>query len=179
VTVDSSGDVFVVDSNNHRVQKFAPDGRFITKWGSFGSSDGLFSTPEGVAAHPSDDYLYVVDLGNHRIQRFERFGFSLGVTPASRNVVQGKAANYTLTLTGVGPNTQDTPVSFCLLSGLPNATTDTFTPSSADPNDNAPVEATLTLDTAPATRAKTYTLFIEAQGGGQTRLRQVTLKVTN
>jgi tripartite motif-containing protein 71 len=181
LTVDNNGDVYVVDYHL-RVQKFAPDGRFITKWGSLGDRDGLFYYyPEGVAVHSSDNFVYVLDTGNHRIQRFELFDFSLAVAPASRTVAKGSAAKYTLTLNGVGPNTLDTPVSFCLLSGLPNATTATFDPDSVTPSDNAPapVEAELTLDTAPATRAKTYTVFIEATGGGQTRVRQTTLKVTN
>ena len=34
VSVDSNGNVFVVDSRNHRVQKFTNDGLFINKWGS-------------------------------------------------------------------------------------------------------------------------------------------------
>jgi DNA-binding beta-propeller fold protein YncE len=180
VTVDSGGDVYVVDSN-HRVQKFEADGRFLTKWGSSGDRDGLFSTPEGVAVHDSTDFVYVVDAGNHRIQRFERFGFSLAVAPASKTIVKGDVAEYTLTLTGVGPNTLDTPVTFCLLSGLPKATTAKFSPTSVTPSDTdpAPVTATLTLDTAATTVAKTYTIYIEAHGGGQTRVRPVTLKVTN
>jgi DNA-binding beta-propeller fold protein YncE len=35
VTVDSSGNIFVADSGNHRVKKFAPDGSFINSWGHF------------------------------------------------------------------------------------------------------------------------------------------------
>ncbi|MFQ5970464.1 MAG: 6-bladed beta-propeller, partial [Nitrososphaerales archaeon] len=33
VAVDSSGYLYVTELNNHRVQKFDSDGRFITKWG--------------------------------------------------------------------------------------------------------------------------------------------------
>ena len=34
ITVDSQGNVFVADSDNHRIQKFSNDGTFLTAWGS-------------------------------------------------------------------------------------------------------------------------------------------------
>ena len=36
IVVDSSGNVYVTDSWNNRVQKLTADGKFITKWGSRG-----------------------------------------------------------------------------------------------------------------------------------------------
>jgi DNA-binding beta-propeller fold protein YncE len=182
ITVDADGDVYVSDQFNHRIQKFEPTGKFITKWGSFGSGtdplDGLLNSPGGVGVNSAGNFLYVADASNHRIQRFERFGFSFSISPASRTVVKGNVATYTLNVTGVGPNTLDTPVSFCLLPGKPNATTVTFNPASVIPNDAGSVTATLKLDTAPSTPAKTYPLSIAAQGGGQTRVKSLTLKVT-
>lgn len=43
--------------------------QFILKWGSYGSGDGQFVTPYGVAADSSGN-VYVADTGNHRIQKF-------------------------------------------------------------------------------------------------------------
>ena len=40
ITTDSSGNVYVADTYNHRIQKFTSDGAFLSKWGSYGSSDG-------------------------------------------------------------------------------------------------------------------------------------------
>lgn len=40
-----SGQVFVVDYANIRIEKFDPNGHFITKWGSQGNSDSVQSTP--------------------------------------------------------------------------------------------------------------------------------------
>src|SRR5215212_3402562 len=49
VAIDSSGNVYVADTWNHRIQKFNSSGGFITKWGSSGTGNGQFSNPQGVA----------------------------------------------------------------------------------------------------------------------------------
>ena len=65
--MDGAGDVYVIDSGNNRVQKFTSDGRFLTKWGIFGSKDGEFAFPKGIARDSAGN-VYVVDFANHRIQ---------------------------------------------------------------------------------------------------------------
>jgi tripartite motif-containing protein 71 len=47
VALDSSGNVYVADSGNNRVQKFNSDGTFISKWGSKGIGDGQFKDAVG------------------------------------------------------------------------------------------------------------------------------------
>ncbi len=69
IAVDASGNVYVTDSGNNRVQKFTSNGTFITKWGSQGSEDGQFSGPDGIAVDANGN-VYVVDRSNHRIQKF-------------------------------------------------------------------------------------------------------------
>lgn len=71
VVVDAAGNVYVVDSGNHRIQKFDSTGRFLGKWGTRGSGDGQFETPIGIALDSSGKIAYVADKGNHRIQRFD------------------------------------------------------------------------------------------------------------
>lgn len=71
VVVDAAGNVYVVDSGNHRIQKFDSTGRFLGKWGTRGSGDGQFETPLGIALDSSGKIAYVADKGNHRIQRFD------------------------------------------------------------------------------------------------------------
>jgi tripartite motif-containing protein 71 len=69
VAVDSSGNVYVADELNHRIQKFDSDGTFITKWGSQGEGDGQFTHPQEAALDSSDN-VYVADGSNNRIQKF-------------------------------------------------------------------------------------------------------------
>ena len=69
IGIDSSGNCFVVDSGNSRIQKFTPAGAFATKWGSSGTGDGQFKSPNGVAID-SSGYVYVADEGGYRVQKF-------------------------------------------------------------------------------------------------------------
>ena len=67
--VDSSGNVFVVDTGNHRIQKFTNNGTFVTKWGLEGTADGQFSSPVDIDVDTSGN-IFVVDNDNFRIQKF-------------------------------------------------------------------------------------------------------------
>ena len=69
VAVDGSGNVYVADYYNDRIQKFLSDGTYVTQWGSKGSSNGQFSSPYGVAVDGSGN-VYVADTFNNRIQKF-------------------------------------------------------------------------------------------------------------
>ena len=67
--MDGSGNVYVADRDNSRIQKFDASGTFLTAWGSYGSGNGQFSNPIGVATDGSGN-LYVADTNNNRIQKF-------------------------------------------------------------------------------------------------------------
>ena len=74
VAVDSSGNVYVADKDNHRIRKISPTGVVATFAGSSqGYMDGTrtaaqFNFPFGVAVD-SSGYLYVGDTSNHRIRK--------------------------------------------------------------------------------------------------------------
>jgi len=73
VAVDSAGNVYVADSDYHRIQKFTSEGQFISQWGTPGSGDGQFNEPHGIAVDGSGN-VYVADYGNQRIQKFTSNG---------------------------------------------------------------------------------------------------------
>lgn len=64
VAVDSSGNVYVTDSGNNRVQKFDSNGNFITKWGSSGTGDGHFTNPRAIAVDSTGN-VYVTEAPNN------------------------------------------------------------------------------------------------------------------
>jgi tripartite motif-containing protein 71 len=74
ITVDSSsGNVYVADTANNRIQVFSSNGTFISIWGRYGERNGTFSHPQGVAIDQEGN-VYVADTDNHRIQVFSSNG---------------------------------------------------------------------------------------------------------
>ena len=45
----TTGNVYVVDTGNDRVQKFTGAGAYIDQWGGYGSGNGQINRPLGVA----------------------------------------------------------------------------------------------------------------------------------
>ncbi len=75
VALDQDGNVFIADFYNHRVQKFASDGTFLTSFGAKGNGPGQFEYPIAVAIAPDGD-VFITDFGNHRVQRWRPQGGS-------------------------------------------------------------------------------------------------------
>jgi tripartite motif-containing protein 71 len=95
IAVDSSGNVYVADFGNSRIQKFTADGKFITKWGARGSGDGEFSRPQGIALDSSGN-VYVADSGSDIIQKFTadgkfitKWGSEGSVRPVKNTLFEG------------------------------------------------------------------------------------------
>lgn len=71
IATSSDGTVYVVDSNNARIEVFNPDGTFVTSWDAQSgvvdltiSSQGL--GPTGIAVG-SDGLIYIADTWGHRV----------------------------------------------------------------------------------------------------------------
>ena len=73
IAVDTAGDVYTVEADNHRVQKFTPDGKFVATWGHEGKEDGLFRSPFGVAVDSAGD-IYVADTWHDQVQKLSSSG---------------------------------------------------------------------------------------------------------
>ena len=79
VAVDpSTGDVYVADTENDRVQEFYSNGTPIGQFGTAGSGNGEFTDPEDVAVDPHTSDVYVTDAGNDRVETFESGGTYIG-----------------------------------------------------------------------------------------------------
>ena len=72
VAFDSHNHLYVVDRDNHRVQKFDTNGNYLLQFGSHGASDGQLNNPYGVTVH--NDKVYVADFSNKNISVFQTNG---------------------------------------------------------------------------------------------------------
>jgi DNA-binding beta-propeller fold protein YncE len=69
VAVDATGDVYVADAFNRRIQKFSPDGRLLGAWGGGTSEeDQALKYASGVAVS-RDGSVYVSDFFENRITK--------------------------------------------------------------------------------------------------------------
>src|SRR6267154_2004509 len=81
VALDSAGNIYVSDRENHTIRKITPAGAVSTFAGTpdiFGSADGTgaaarFNLPEGVATDSADN-VYVADEGNNTIRKITPAG---------------------------------------------------------------------------------------------------------
>jgi NHL repeat len=67
IAVDGAGNLYVLDTGNHRVQKFGPDARYLASFGRQGQGPGEFYYPAWLAVD-AEGFLYVTDPNNQRIQ---------------------------------------------------------------------------------------------------------------
>ncbi len=96
MAVDStSGDIYVSDTNNNRIDKFDSSGKFLMAWGwgvatganefqtcttscrrgqESGEGAGAFCLQNGVAVDQSNGDVYVDDFCNYRVQEFDSSG---------------------------------------------------------------------------------------------------------
>ncbi|MCL5022136.1 MAG: fibronectin type III domain-containing protein [Nitrospirae bacterium] len=73
ISIDSNGNVYLVDSYTSLVRKFTSNGSLLAQWGSPGSGNGKFNSPTGISVD-SFGNVYIADTNNHRIQKFSSSG---------------------------------------------------------------------------------------------------------
>ncbi|MCE7996943.1 MAG: hypothetical protein HEP71_33585 [Roseivirga sp.] len=70
----STGDIWVADKNNNRVQIFNSSGVYQSQFGSTGSGNGQFNNSVLEIDFDASGNAWVVDRDNHRIQKFSSTG---------------------------------------------------------------------------------------------------------
>ncbi|MBI4650673.1 hypothetical protein HY745_05190 [Candidatus Desantisbacteria bacterium] len=70
--------IYILDTNNCRVQIFDKKGNFVSKFGRPGSKQGEFNHPEGISVD-IDGKIFISDTLNNRIQIFDKNGKFLGM----------------------------------------------------------------------------------------------------
>lgn len=81
----TSGNVYVLDSDNSKVQILTPEGGFIDAWA------GTWDRPFGIAAHPSSGLIYVAATAKYEIQAYTDTGV-LVTSWGSRGSLPGEMA---------------------------------------------------------------------------------------
>lgn len=76
VDVSPAGDIYVADTDNHRIQMFDGNGIYVMSIGSHGTDFGFLRNPRGVEVD-SNGWVYVADTENNRIQCFDQNGQAL------------------------------------------------------------------------------------------------------
>ncbi len=98
--------IYVVDRNNDRVQVFNRTTQaYVTQFGSEGTANGLFRTPEDIAIDLAGQ-IYVVDRDNHRVQVFD---FKPFICPLDRALWLGERRLQPAALPGGGRNRSKRP----------------------------------------------------------------------
>ncbi len=78
VAFGPDGTIYVAEAGSQRVQHFAPDRTLIGAWGGFGTGDGQFVRPFGLAVDAGGT-VYVSDDRRNDVQTFDAEGAFLGV----------------------------------------------------------------------------------------------------
>jgi sugar lactone lactonase YvrE len=71
--IDVSGNIWIADRGNHRIQKFSPSGEFLSQFGTWGAANGQLKSPSSLAID-ADGHIWVADKDNNRVQEFSPGG---------------------------------------------------------------------------------------------------------
>ena len=72
VSVDPTGNVYICEIGNKRVQKLSPGGIYITHWDSAGPDDPRFVSPTAIAVG-DNSFVYMIDW-YRKIHKFDQHG---------------------------------------------------------------------------------------------------------
>jgi len=73
IAVDSTGNVYVADSVNNRIQKFSATGAYLSQFGTLGTGPGELSGPSKIVIDGAGN-VHVTEQGNRRVSTFSSSG---------------------------------------------------------------------------------------------------------
>ena len=65
---NTDGNLIISCWASHQIAIFSTGGSYLDHFGGYGSINGRFDRPTGLAIHPKTNDLFVCDLNNHRVQ---------------------------------------------------------------------------------------------------------------
>ena len=101
IAVDDVGSIYITDQKANTVTKFDSSGNYLLQFGSYGSGNGQFSLPAGIAYEKVGQLIAVADAMNGRVQFFNKSGVyqksigSYGGGALKFTTVMGVAFDYT------------------------------------------------------------------------------------
>jgi YD repeat-containing protein len=107
VTADIKGDVWVLDQKSSHIEKFNPQGEYVSQFGYESTGVGGFKQPDSIA-RDSKGNLWIADTGNNRIEEFTEGGSYLrkagtegtGTLKAPQGIATDASNNVWVTDTG-------------------------------------------------------------------------------
>jgi len=105
---EGTGNVYVVDRGNERVQRFSATGSFLSMFSGSETPSKAFSSPTGIAVDnpanpegdPSAGDVYVVDAKHHVIDKFSGGGAYLSQLTEAGGVILGKVSGLAVDRSG-------------------------------------------------------------------------------
>ena len=73
----ASGDVYVADQMNNRVERFDASGAYLSQFGGLGPGNGQLHS-QGIAVSPGNGHVFVAEYLNDRVQEFTASGAYVG-----------------------------------------------------------------------------------------------------
>jgi sugar lactone lactonase YvrE len=119
IATDAEGNVYVLDSGNHRIQKFDTEGNFLASFGRHGQGPGEFQYPQSIDIDEEGN-MYVSDSGNQKINilkpdgSFDRDIQMMDESPGvirvrNGKLIQAKAASMFSMQIGMGNQDEELP----------------------------------------------------------------------
>jgi len=68
LALDTAGNIFVADTDNGRIQKFSPNGTYVTSIGTKGAGYAQLREPNGIAIDREGN-IYVAEVSNHSVRK--------------------------------------------------------------------------------------------------------------